>query len=200
MSDHPITFPAPMVRALLDRRKTQARRVLNVSPDDDPNTWISAGFSIARWAPGSRLWVREAFAVHHLAMERIYPKGEGHPWGSPIYKATFSAMLDPRCEGFTGWRSPITMPRWASRITLIVEDVRVERLQDISEADARAEGIRRNPHGSGDQWMDYPEGSSASGWRSPRDSYRTIWNATNPNHPWESNPWVSVTTFRREKP
>lgn len=158
MREYPILFSAPMVGAILDGRKTMTRRVLKPQPQEDIGLWLAErDMKATRWAPGDILWVREGFAVHLNSGPVIHEKGDGHPWGSPIYRATFSAALDPRCEGFSPWRPSIHMPRWASRITLTVEAVRVERLQDISEADVIAEGGGLSPsdrHGTHDpQWI-----------------------------------------------
>jgi hypothetical protein len=87
------------------------------------------------------------------------------------------------------------MPRWASRITLIVTDVRVQRLQDISEADAIAEGIKKLPGGNEDQWMDYPEGSSAAGWLQPVNSFDSLWESINGPGSWTENPFVYAVSF-----
>jgi hypothetical protein len=153
-------------------------------PHREPDREIWHPLKGVRWAPGDRLWVREAFAVHANAGPTIHQKGDGHPWGSPIYKATFGAALDPRCEGFTRWTTPIHMPRWASRITLEVDAVRVERLQDITEADAEMEGIQEMP-------------------RRRVMAFTLLWNELHGEdhpHSWDANPWVSVTTFRRVGP
>jgi len=247
VSEHPILFSAPMVRAILDGRKTQTRRVLtpqpvqfrigpnNTGPECDVEAItlegerprlclgrVITGQKVTRWAPGDRLWVKEGFAVHVNAGPAIHPKGDGHPWGSPIYRATFGAALDPRCEGFTRWRPSIHMPRWASRITLAVEAVRVERLQDIGENEAPAEGMVRwfptpediakdheycrkigvQPHQylcegawlapGADRPNDGPWGMTA------RDAFHALWNAIHGPDAWDANPWVSVTTFRRK--
>lgn len=144
--------------------------------------------------PGDRLWVRETFCIES-SMEVVYdpPHSDGRPirhhqddesgawWEQPHYRATDpTPELDigtdePGCR----WRSSFFMPRWASRILLEITAVRVERLQSISEADARAEG--------------YPEQSSDSpiGW------YHALWDDINGSGSWHANPWVWVVEFRR---
>lgn len=131
----------------------------------------------------SLLWVREAFGIG-------YDDGNGGysaiPWsgstperdGKVFYRATFKDH-DPD-GGRLPWRSPIHMPRWASRLTLRVEDVRVERLQDISEEDARAEGA---PADLGDS--------------TARDWFEWAWNRINPRTPFDASPWVWVVSFSR---
>jgi len=143
------------------------------------------------YRPGDILYIKETWAMHTASEGRIYSPGDGHAWGSPIYKATFRGGLNPKCEGFTAWRSPLHMPRWAARLWLKVTDVRVERLQDITEAEASAEGVQ-------------PEGVDIGGdCASPiiapshKLAYETVWNQINAKrgYPWESNPWVFVYTF-----
>lgn len=209
MADRPILFSAPMVRALLDGRKTQTRRILklpkgyNVSdmaildgelfghlPINDPSRWGSnfyddgAPFSITEIPSinvGDRLWVRESID-NVSTREKV------------AYKADW-----PNDPTGLGWRPSIHMPRFASRLTLTVTDVRVQRLQDISEEDAIAEGITRISYGSTQQWANYPLGSSAAGWTKPRTSYSTLWNSINGPGAWEENPWVAAYSFTVER-
>ena len=200
MTDRPIIFSAPMIRALLDGRKTMTRRVLKPQPELLANGRYhirnahggafgveeqdvgSVAVDYVPYCEGDRLWVREGFAVHKNADPRIYPKGEGHPWGSPIYKATFGGGLAPICEGFSPWKPSVDMPRWASRLTLIVESVKVERLQDISETDAIAEGIETTEY-----WReDHP----------PSICFSVLWDSINGHDAWNANPWVCAIIFR----
>lgn len=132
----------------------------------------------------------------------IYYKADGedaHP--SELYP----------CIGFKGevlrkaeirWRTSIHMPRWASRLTLTVTDVAVERLQEISEVDAIAEGIERHKSG----WMPYSTAfydgdgvTPANYHRDPRESYRQLWNKINGFGAWEANPWVVVYRYTVER-
>lgn len=208
MADRPILMSAPMVRATMrevevpDTGKTNTRRIprgevlqeealpSEAQEDLDLRGWGrypqadgSAVWVKVPWAVGDRAWVRETWAQHTRAEDRVYAKGDGHPWGSPIYRATFGAILAPACEGFTPWRSPIHMPRWASRLTLMIEDVRVQRLQDISEEDARAEGWPNTP---GAALRDaYP-----IGW------FGNLWDDIHGHGAWDANPWVAALTFR----
>ena len=98
------------------------------------------------------------------------------------------------------WRPSIHMPRWASRITLEITDIRVERLQEISEDDAKAEGVE--PWVIGDGWREYglPPDVEAAGThplRSARDSFASLWESINGPGSWKANPWVWVIEFRR---
>lgn len=177
MAERPIIFSAPMVRAILADRKTMTRR-LATSP-------------LRKCEPGDLLWVRETIATHGAAEPLIYAKGDGHPWGSPIYRATFTGGLLPECEGFTKWRPSIHMPRWASRITLRVTSVKIERLQDISEEDAKGEGVE-------------PVVAGRAGWSDPIYSHRTgfvrLWNELHGAGAWLANPEVVAISFAREFP
>lgn len=180
MSDRPIIFSSPMVRALLDGRKTQTRRALNPQPETLPN-----GFAGSRlpYAFGDRLWVREAFVIgFDIDDEMGRPVGDRKVW----FRATEKRLTwhDPDTERTLDnppWRSPIHMPRWASRLTLTVFDVRVQRLQEISEADAVAEGAM----------AEYGEGAAIS----HRRAFNLIWNSLHGPDAWAANPWVAALTF-----
>lgn len=188
MKEIPILFNAPMVRALLDGWKTQMRRIVKPQPDHradwlkcDMNDTYRAGIKFGEvpqfghWKcpygkPGDRLWVRETWTVKQLCSA---PK-------PPVY---YYASYDP-CPHV--WRPSIFMPRWASRITLEVVSVRVERLQNISEADARAEGVTLKG------------GQGYDGWA--RAEYTALWESINGSGSWAANPFVWVIEFRRIAP
>ena len=199
MADRPIIFSAPMVRALLDGRKTQTRRVLKPQPEP---LGRFVGFSGSaetarckvRYAPGDRLWVREAFITGYDIDDKYgRPTGDKRVW----YRATDSNLtwFDPDTETTLDnppWRPSIHMPRWASRITLTVTDVRVQRLQEISEADAVAEGIEGDDYGA---WLCYAsEPKGQTHWADPRESCRTLWDSIHGPGAWGANPWVSAIT------
>ncbi len=240
--ERPILFSAPMVRAILEGRKTQTRRIVKPQPPEgyDRACWFNAptmGWTrdpepSANWwtkncpygVPSDRLWVREAFYYDML------------PWakgGSLKEVPTFFSRTDfyyraageccqqiPECccceVGTVRWRPAIHMPRWASRITLEVTGVRVERLQDISEADAVAEGAEPFVKGlCTESAHDY---ASATKYR---DGYRRLWESINgpkarvgsrraeriarsrraqkksEASSWDANPWVWVIEFKR---
>jgi hypothetical protein len=216
LTDRPILFSGPMVLALLAGTKTQTRRVLNPQPyplEGRPGFWNASGrvggricasdndlASLHRYVVGDRLYVREAWRSE-FASEHVAPRDL--PRGSPVeYIAGGLANLPMRTVHFGGrHRQAMHMPRWASRLTLAVTNVRIQRLHDLTEADAVAEGIKRNPHGNGDQWMDYPAGSSAAGWLDPRRSYQSLWDSLNADRGfgWTTNPWVVAVTFAVER-
>lgn len=206
MKARPILFSAPMVRALLAGTKTQTRRVVKPLPitlNRDTNSLEVDDENIAngRFAkqvpcpygqPGDRLWVREAF-------DFLPAGGPDEPQACVIvYWATGST--EPRCApesynpmiyGHEKVRPSIHMPRWASRITLEVTHVRVERLQDISRSDAMAEGIDKESLASYKRaGVDRPAGFA----------YREIWESINGPGSWDANPWVWVVEFKPVAP
>lgn len=207
MRDRPIIFSAPMVRALLDGRKTQTRRVLKPQPrQTDTGEWYlatPAGFQylscphlVLPYEVGDRLWVREA----HAMLPRTAYRGSigtgtiaqiEHPtdgYSAAVFREGFDRSGPPK------WRPSIHMPRWASRLTLLVTDVRVQRLRQISEADAMAEGMELDNELSA--WRCYlPKPSRQDFWLCPRESFRTLWDSLHGQGAWNENPWVCATTF-----
>ncbi len=203
MADKPIIFSGPMVNALLAGRKTQTRRVLKPQPKVlkngiwyrpypvlRPLQWAYlhgdriAGFADTRYAPGDRLWVREAFIGHYAYEVNEYPPRD---WGNkPIWFPADGPVPDKFAGQF--WhraRPSIHMPRWASRLTLTVTDVRVQRLQEISEADAVAEGV------DAITMVDVPRQAAMS----RRSDFAAIWNSLHGPGAWEANPWVAAYSF-----
>ena len=196
MTERPILFSAPMVRAILDGTKTQTRRIAKGvatihSRTGEPLAKLdSAGPRVA--CPygqiGDRLWVREtwAYGVHALASRNHEQEG---PW---VYAADNAGAHGRLCDR---WRPSIHMFRAASRITLEITGVRVERLQDISEDDARAEGITDGG------CLNCGNSETDCGCLNPRpdavDSYCHLWGQINGAGSWEANPWVWVVEFRR---
>lgn len=193
MKDRPIIFGEEMVKAILDGRKTQTRRVIKPQPD--------AGVRFSPFVPGQvedghgqemrcpygveRLWVRETWAT-----SRVYDTDR--PSAIPD-DASLWWMADKSSHRFLGAkqgkiRPSIFMPRWASRITLNVVSVRAERVQDISHNDSLAEGINIHAEPS-----NYGSGSRY------RDEFAAIWDSINAKRgfSWALNPWVWVIKFER---
>jgi hypothetical protein len=191
MGDKPILFSAPMVRAILSGTKTMTRRALKPQPtlvSDNNLHWIGEDGKCheVRWTKGDRLWVREAFSYDRNSIIRI---GDHHGYleESPIW---YWADGNPEDGDWTKPKPSIHMPRWASRITLSVTDVLVERLQDITEADAIAEGVGWHDTGSsGDNDLTVGD---------PIPAYSRLWDHINGPGAWEANPWVAAISFRRE--
>lgn len=218
MADRPIIFSAPMVRALLDGRKSQTRRVIKPHPaflpgrlswphQDEDGKWVQTettwrysdslgNYEPERetdlplrlpYAPGDRLYVREALDL-------------GAPTNA-IGHATYTADgadVDLRPTGAAFWASgykrravpSIHMPRWASRMTLTVTDVRVQRLQEISAPDSIAEGVECETCTAMGQSACRGRGCFAS-----IDAYRGLWNSLHGPEAWAANPWIVALTF-----
>ena len=180
MTDRPIIFSAAMTRALLAGPKTQTRR-LTTSP-------------LARCMAGERLWVREAFALDDDGRDEwLVYRSDG---------AALPSLPDNRRVSPSRWRPSIHMPRWASRLTLHVEAVRVERLQDISEADATAEGVEPDKDGAGTFMgrRDVVGGRSlVTPWLTAKEAFADLWNSLHGPTGWDANPDVVALTFRVER-
>jgi hypothetical protein len=216
-----------MVSAILDGRKTQTRLIVKpvgndegfvIVERDDKTLWpwrsddgesmfTTIGgltheipMSCPYGRPGERLWVRETWADAHFWTDDIEA-------GAPLYRAIdHKKPIKP-----VKWKSPIQMPRWASRILLEVTDVRVERLQDITSNDAVSEGLkgitkdgRLVKYGLPD--TDGFPGTDDFGWPwnawcvNPVDAYRRLWEQINGHGSWEENPWVWCISFKKIEP
>lgn len=208
--DRPIIFSAPMVRALLDGRKTQTRRVLKPQPAKAnmvgikwPDGTLDCNGRRLPYAPGDRLWVREAFSLHNAHGQQRADGKRWGPWsGLPTRVSPDGKEIVYYREGFDRcdpgrWRPSIHMPRWASRLTLHVTAVRVQRLQDISEEDARAEGILYVP-GHGDiAPADLAEGYA--NFVNSKMGFEILWDDIYGAGAWDANPWVAAITFTVER-
>lgn len=203
MKERPILFNSPMVRAILDGRKTVTRRPVKIQPRSKadigsyglgqpfirnpdvtkPNPECPYG------QPGDRLWVREAWARTKVAQAPglgemvVYREGDNRTdYGGP-------------------WKPSIHMFRRDSRILLEITDVRLERLQDISEEQAQDEGVEYNaaldPAGTC-KWRVY--GRDHAGTNSPIDSFESLWSSINGAESWNANPWVWCVEFKRVTP
>ncbi|UWS06787.1 hypothetical protein [Phaeobacter inhibens] len=191
MADKPILFSGDMVRALLDGRKTQTRRVITKAAAHDALATFCADFLTlpgnrdllpVNAVPGDRLWVRERFAVSGIG----WGKKPSEAIGGRVH---FHADSDHGWQSYWGnWRPSIHMPRWASRLTLTVTQVRVERLQDIRREDAIAEGCPGYVSRDGEDGV------------SPEEEFHGLWESLNAERaPWSKNPWVAAYTFTVER-
>jgi len=196
MKERPIIFSGPMVRAIMEGRKTQTRRVAKYNPFlGEPSEWgdraknqepefVRIAGDYRRFChygqPGDRLWAKETYSLTQH--------------GKPVYRADgkdrdgFQWAIepgDPRSECL--WKSPLFMPRWASRITLELVNVRVERVQDISESDVWEEGCAK-PSG----YFGCP--GQAQG------IYKQLWDSIHGSGSWAANPWAWVLEFKRINP
>lgn len=214
--ERPILFSAPMVRAILDGRKTVTRRAVNERalknigygvqlgechelPSEGPLHPNSIGYYndfCPYGQPGDRLWVRESWQADSQ-VDCVAPRELSH--GEPIRYPADWDFRQPGCAMIRPGkiRPSIHMPRWASRILLEITGVRVERLQDITEDQAKAEGVRLyTDHAElGDWWhVEGIETYSAD----PRKSFELLWSSVGGD--WQANPWVWVVEFKRVTP
>ncbi|EGJ50277.1 hypothetical protein [Desulfocurvibacter africanus] len=226
MAERPILFSGPMVRALLEGRKTMTRRVIKPQPIMEGvksfgESWAwseidKGGFSgvteqqmraeyglsqsCPYGQPGDRLWVRETHCIHNAHGQHRDDGKRWGPWGGlPTTVSPDGTQIAYYREGFdrcdpSRWRPSIHMPRWACRIVLEVVSVRVERLQDISEEDARAEGC---PPCIGVDDCANKCVLCPSQW--PREWFCHLWDSINAKrgHGWDVNPWAWVVEFKR---
>lgn len=200
MKERPILFSTEMVRAILDGRKSQTRRIIKPQPEiikkvpyyiELEQHWGKLSFTYSdgesrlvnpKYDIGDVLWVRETWSPIEFEDGTHFR-----------YKASFveNNCLNPK------WRPSIFMPKEASRIKLKVTNIRVERLQDITEEDAVAEGIEPlseyDPKKYGWRFKDYLHNSSCL----PKASYQTLWESINGKGSWEVNPWVWVIEFEK---
>lgn len=215
IKERPILFSSPMVRALLAGQKTQTRRQVKPQPtllhriayehtdgtvacacSDHPQLSHGAKMDCV-WCPygktGDRLWVRETFYIDNFDYMGPLPKEKPGDLGDYLYYRADGECCDqiPECAcsevGKPRWRPSIFMPRWASRITLEITGVKVERLNDISRTDAEEEGFTETEWDSAGRTMV----------NSPGTNFRYLWEKINGKGSWDANPWVWAVSFRR---
>ena len=207
MIERPILFSAPMVRAILEGRKTQTRRVAKLTDTGrvkavgSPKNWHvddpAATLACPYGQPGDQLWVRESFSFHEAPSDPYFL-----PPGAPGEALGIHYWADGNPER-GNWDKPkpsIYMPRRASRISLELTGVRIERLHAITEADARAEGVET------DELMEFldwahsvaPRGVSCE-FPTLRSEFEKLWRKINGWDSWDANPWVWVVEFKRIK-
>lgn len=210
--ERPILFSAPMVRAILAGTKTQTRRIIKPQPapwcettwdycgrafcsDDEMREHLFHEVYGTKGTPygalyeygGDKLWVRETWAPNYAHLD----------FGKPHYRADLpenrdAAMTANHAFGLMQWKPSIHMPRKYSRILLEITEVRVQRLQEISEADAIAEGCESAVI---EGW--WPEGSVSV---TAVEKYSRLWDSINGAGAWLNNPWVWAVSFKRLEP
>lgn len=220
MTDSPIIMTAESVRAILAGRKTMTRRIVRgrercridiarcgtpvyvTGAPDDGGEPIPCPFAV-----GQRLWVKEAWRPEQLRNGLDGIRFRADDAFVPIDDTSEAAdawVVAANNDHSGRWRSPLYMPRWASRLSLKVVSVRCERLHDITDADARAEGVTKvtflrdgfPPPLVG--YMAGPDDGRSALFTSPREAFAAVWNLINHKRaPWSSNPWVWVVEFRR---
>jgi hypothetical protein len=223
--ERPILFSAPMVRAILEGRKTVTRREIKPSMrsadtqfelhQQENGSWLPLHtldescmdeqgtehpIKCPYGQPGDRLWVRETWAAD-AQLDAVAPRdlSQGEPILYPAdgaIRTTGCAMISPG-----RYRPSIHMPCWASRILLEITDVRVERLQDISDAQIEAEGIDLEALADGQERYDMCHaGSGAGGRPTLLSAWSDLWQSINGPESWEANPWVWCVSFKQVSP
>ncbi|MBZ6546868.1 hypothetical protein FMJ40_06100 [Klebsiella variicola] len=201
MKERGMIFNGEMVRALLDGRKTQTRRIIKdctvgrdqiskfiqiekkfigCYPEDVPELIREC---CPYGIPGDRIWVREAFRVHSRATDvatLVYKASERNSWTEQTHRVPVAVCNKPATP--EKWTPSLHMPRWASRILLEITDVRVERLKSISDGDAIREGCSTADMKSGD---------------CVADVFARLWASIYGSDSWNANPWVWVIEFKR---
>lgn len=191
--ERPILFSAPMVRAILAGTKTQTRRIVHKRDI----AYAINGDLVRFGDPGDRLWVKETFFCDHFDYSARTPESERHEMLKMMdYRASHACGdWEAGCpcnddSGRSNWRPSIFMPRWASRIDLEIEGVHTENLQEISEADAVAEGFKSTPSAPPLRSMD-----------TAVKNFALVWDSINGDRAtWDSNPLVWVVQFKRVRP
>ncbi|MGE5681687.1 MAG: hypothetical protein ACM34K_12490 [Bacillota bacterium] len=222
--EKPILFSTPMVESILDDRKSQTRRIMKIQPPSEkhifsqviestnrkqngkchwvlPNIYVNSKNDSSEYfnwpyRKGDHLWVKEPYGF------KVKNDSLGGSGNFLVYKADNpTAIAFEDCSGAkfpVKWKTSRFMPKKYARIWLEVTAARVERLNDISEQDAVAEGVEPCLY---HHWADYSEKpefqKSATLITSPIESYMSLWNSLNGKGSWEKNPWVWAITFRR---
>lgn len=225
MKSRPILFSAAMVRALIDGSKTQTRRVVKAEwqglPLENPDYQREALGKNPYGQPGDQLWVREEHYQfgHWEPVEGKLTKGGRQKWqfvpdDSNVLFEVFTDYRKGRHSAdpaMPAWHKRLArfMPRKYSRITLEILSVRVERLQEISDADAIAEGIIEDPdcivgancaggvHQEISGTLYFRDRNDDEGHEGPVEAYRQLWEMINGPGSWQANPWVWVVEFKR---
>lgn len=233
--ERPILFSAPMVRAILNGTKTQTRRIVNgealnwLDNSHFSHEFVShsENYLCPHGNAGDRLWVREGFSVIAFVEPQEYLTEGDYDCDGAVCKIKYLAdnketnVVDLCFENQNGVNEEdqarrastkksvpsIHMPRWASRINLEIISVRLERLSELTEDDAEAEGIEGINQATGgddyqDYWRDYGvTKKQADGWPwiegKPVESFKTLWESINGPGSWDKNPWVWVVEFKK---
>ncbi|MCM7470303.1 hypothetical protein M8R87_17120 [Enterobacter bugandensis] len=191
ITERGMIFNGEMVRAILDGRKTQTWRPVNPSTANlldlqEQYPHKKYNISCPFGEVGDRIWVRETWAEAGASAPDLKLYRANYPAHVPTHYENVPAAEDVR------WTPSIHMPRWASRITLVITGVRVEQLKSISEEEARSEGVARLREGF---WKHYQPGWTQHQ-LSARGSFATLWDSIYGSGEWDRNPWVWVIEFK----
>lgn len=210
-----------------DGRKTQTRRIIKSQPPEDvgkilgpemyapgkvdkfgeeyPGEDVFGVYSVAgEWGAvfpygqvGERIWVRENGWERPARTSKMLRDG-ADTWKRFYFDALLDSGEAEELKGYGFKRRPsIHMPRWACRTVLEITEVRVERVQDISEEDAKAEGVTRIDHGREYYFSAMRDEPDHRNWGDPTDAYKELWESIHGKGSWELNPWVWVIEFRK---
>lgn len=203
--ERPILFSGPMVRAILEGRKTQTRRIVKgkgtwavVDNPDSQRTWPGAEDECGDWQDfecpygeiGDRLWVRETWSPSTDSLPLAKVPNQDPREQFPQIRLWYAASNDRPTWAETKWHPSIHMPRWASRISVEITGVRVERLNDICEEDAKSEGVE----GLSELFEKAKHGHPLTPWST---AFAWLWFQINGRDSWMQNPWVWVVEFQR---
>ncbi|WP_368083075.1 hypothetical protein [Klebsiella michiganensis] len=216
MKERGMIFNGEMVRAILDGRKTQTRRIIKdctvgrdqiskfiqiekkfigCYPEDVPELIREC---CPYGVPGDRIWVREAFRVHSRATDvatLVYKASERNSWTEQTHRVPVAVCNKPATP--EKWTPSLHMPRWASRILLEITDVRVERLNAISEEDAEAEGIDMEALYDSQDCYDCIADHNMTGRPTVTGAFKYLWQSIYGQESWNADPWVWVIEFKR---
>ena len=208
MKENQIIFSTPMVQAILEGRKTMTRRIVKcytrseTHPIHQTANWHLENKTCPYGQPGDVLWVREKFArtdgKYEPEITYSYFADSFHWSFFPdihSYGETSCQWHDPDLAKEVAWKPSIHMPKSAARIWLQVKEIRVERLQDISEDNARREGVKFAKSTMGNCYHDYETGGYNI-MTSAYSSFRSLWRKINGRVSWDANPWVWVIEFK----
>lgn len=217
MKERPILFSDQRVRALLAGQQSQTRRIMKSHPFGPVQDNHEGCYGIdvkhnhlqgnrvmsmenlslhsPHGQPGDRLWVRETWRGPVIAPDEVADyQSDPAAFNTRSYcryRADTQAFGNEETAGHSGWQAGIHMPRWASRIDLLITRLRVEKIQDISDADILAEGVQFDSHFLNNFF------SQQNDTVSPKEAYRKAWTAQYGGTSWEVNPWVWVIDFER---
>lgn len=224
MKERGMIFNGEMVRAILDGRKTQTRRIMKVQPESNQlglllitdstkhsdigkyhwaesnatgNHVRSKLFSCPFGAVGDRIWVRETWSsdfANYYPNDRVWYAADNNRRLDIEVVDGVRGIYSPESDVHVPfrWQPSIHMPRWASRILLEITDVRVERLNSISQEDAQAEGLELTG------WRPtYSDPDSGGEVMTPYDNFAELWSSIYGDESWKANPWVWVISFKR---
>lgn len=213
MSEKPILFNSEMVRAILQGRKTQTRRVMKIQPD---SVITGPSISYPYLKQGRKLAFKEyailscqlGYIGSHLWVRETMCNGSDDSW---FYKSQNENEWEHVKNVPKEWHHKncnkssipsIHMPRWASRISLEITDIKVERLQDISEDDAEKEGVEYDQGWEGDPgygYLNYLSEDISFDFLTAKESFRSLWKSVYGQESWNLNPWVWVIEFKKYK-